>query len=145
MDVIVDLGERRRKKQWKFERSMLRSLSIENMRKDVHNHFFTYHVGNSVSMLYLVDYCLDIGIDAYLLGSEFGRFGYYGEPAEKVQNRCRSELDSYIEQTANQFNAWFHLNEEEKQFFHEKSAEFISKWWTNGFKEGEKKYRLRLH
>ncbi|MDQ0256040.1 hypothetical protein J2S74_003439 [Evansella vedderi] len=145
MNVVTDLGERRRKKQWKFERSMLRSLKIDDMRKDVHDQFFHNLIGQSVGKLYLVDYCLDIGIDAYLLGSEYGRFGYYGETAEQVQERCRGELNAYIEQTTGQFGAWFSLTEQEKEIQREKCRAFILRWWKKGFQEGEKKYRLRLH
>ncbi|MDG5788078.1 DUF2521 family protein [Evansella sp. AB-P1] len=145
MNVVTDLGERRRKKQWKFERSMLRALSIEDMRKDVHERFFQNLVGQSVGKLYLIDYCLDIGIDAYLLGSEYGRFGYYGETEEQVQERCKEELNTYIRQTTSQFSSWFSLDSKEEEQQWHRSAGFIKKWWTLGFKEGEKKYRLRLH
>ncbi|ADU28449.1 YbaK family protein [Evansella cellulosilytica] len=145
MNVVTDLGERRRRKQWKFERSMLRALSIEDMRKDVQEQFFDQLVGQSVGKLYLVDYCLDIGIDAYLLGSEFGRFGYYGETAEQAQHRCIEEINAYIEQTTGQFKSWFTLDEVETTIQHEKSRAFILRWWNKGFAEGEKKYRLRLH
>ncbi|MBU9710771.1 DUF2521 family protein [Evansella tamaricis] len=146
MNVITNLGEKRRKKQWKFERNMLRSLSIEEMRKDVNEQFFDQLIGaETVSKLYLVDFCLDIGIDAYLLGSEYGRFGYYGETAEQVQTRCKDELDTFITQTASQFTAWFTLTEKEKDIQYERSKAFINRWWNKGFTEGERRYRLRLH
>ncbi|MFA9556521.1 DUF2521 family protein [Evansella sp. AB-rgal1] len=145
MNVVTDLGERRRKKQWKFERSMLRTLSIDDMRKDVHDQFFHNLVGQSVGKLYLIDYCLDIGIDAYLLGSEYGRFGYFGESQERVQERCKEELETYIGQTTSQFSSWFSLTEEEERIQWEKSRVFILRWWNKGFQEGEKKFRLRLH
>lgn len=144
-NVITDLSERRRRKQWKFERSMLRSLSIEDMRKDIHNMFLGALIGESISKLYMLDFCLDIGIDVYLLGSEFGKFGRIGETAEQAQVRCKEEIDTFICQLANQFFAWFTWTEVEKEEIILKSRRFILKWWKEGFKEGEKKYRMRLH
>ncbi|MBU9720184.1 MULTISPECIES: DUF2521 family protein [Bacillaceae] len=146
MNVITNLGERRRKKQWKFERNMLRSLSIDDMRKDVNEHFFSQLIGaETVSKLYLMDFCLDIGIDAYLLGSEYGRFGYYGETPDQAQTRCEEELETFTTQTASQFSAWFTLTEDEKFIQFERSRAFINRWWKKGFQEGERRYRLRLH
>ena len=145
MDVVLNLGEKRRKKQWKFERSMLRSLSIHDMRRDVQQIFFSDRIGQSVGTLYLLDYCLDIGIDAYLMGSEYGRFGYYGETIEQVEKRCMEELQAYIEQTTSQFSAWYDLGVGEEEKNRVKSTAFIRKWWKTGFLEGEKKFRLRLH
>ncbi|UCZ53408.1 YbaK family protein [Bacillus shivajii] len=145
MNVITSLGEKRRKKQWKFERSILRSLSIQTMKTDVFQTFFSQQFGESVGKLYLTDFCLDIGIDAYLLGSEFSRFGYYGDPPKKVKVRCQDELDAYIQQCVSQFQAWFHLDDNESDKVKEKCTAFLDKWWTTGFKEGEKRHRLRLH
>lgn len=143
--VVTDLNERRRKKQWKFERSMLRSLSIEKMRTDANQMLLSHLFGDVVSKMYLLDFCLDIGIDAYLLGSEYGKFGYDGETAEQAYLRCKDDVDLFIFQTANQFYVWFTLTEEEQEQIYEKSKNFIFKWWKEGFIEGEKKYRLRLH
>ncbi|WP_096186309.1 DUF2521 family protein [Evansella halocellulosilytica] len=145
MNVITSLGEKRRKKQWKFERSILRSLSIQTMKTDVFETFFSHQFGESVGKMYLTDFCLDIGIDAYLLGSEFSRFGYYGDPPEKVKLRCQDELRAYSEQCASQFMAWFTLDDKETAIIREKSTAFLDRWWIQGFKEGEKRHRLRLH
>ncbi|UTW70800.1 DUF2521 family protein [Anaerobacillus sp. HL2] len=37
------------------------------------------------------DACVDFAIDAYLLGAEFSRFGYYGENELSVRRRCRAK------------------------------------------------------
>lgn len=144
-NVITDLNERRRKKQWNFERSMLRSLSIGDMRKDIQQIFLQQLFGDPISKMYLTDFCLDVGIDAYLLGSEYGKFGCDGETPEQARQRCQEDVDVFISQIANQFFAWFTLSEEDKEVIFYKSGQFIMKWWNEGFKEGEKKYRLRLH
>lgn len=145
INVVTDLSERRRKKQWDFERSMLRALSIEAMRKDINERFFKSGIEESAGKMYVQDFCIDIGIDAYLLGSEFGKFGYDGETAEEAQARCNEGLNTYIEQTASQFFSWFTLTDAEQEQNWLDSKEFILNWWKLGFKEGEKKYRLRLH
>ncbi|WP_158282301.1 DUF2521 family protein [Salipaludibacillus keqinensis] len=145
MNVIFTLGEKRKEKQWKYQRTMLRSLQISNMKKDVQRRFFAHEVQETVSQLYLQDFCLDVGIDAYLLGAEFARFGYYGESEFMVMQRCAGEIMAQIDQTVAQFSAWLNLDEPQADVYKEVATGYIYEWWRQGFDEGKKRYHLRLH
>jgi hypothetical protein len=145
MNVIFTLGEKRKQKQWKYQRSMLRSLSVNEMKKDIQRRFFAHSIEETVSQLYLQDFCLDIGIDAYLLGAEYARFGYYGESEFAVMQRCAEEISAQIEHTAAQFTAWMNLDEAQAEVYKEVATGYIYEWWRKGFDEGKKKYQLKLH
>ncbi|WP_171051901.1 DUF2521 family protein [Alteribacter natronophilus] len=145
MNLITSFSEKRRKKQWNYERRVLKSLSIADMRKDVHQHFMTTIYMDRVSNMYLEDFAVDIGIDAFLLGSEYGRFGYFGESADMAKSRCLDEIDIYIEQSAGQFAAWLHGSEEDEERYKQLSESFVHRWWEKGFNEGVKRYKMKLH
>ncbi len=145
MNVIFTLGERRKEKQWKYQRSMLRTLSINDMKKDVQRRFFAHEDEETVSQLYLQDFCLDIGIDTFLLGAEFARFGYYGETEFMVMQRCTEEIKAQIDQTVAQFTAWLNLDQSQANVYKEVATGYIYEWWRRGFDEGKKRYQLRLH
>ncbi|WP_096438234.1 DUF2521 family protein [Alteribacter populi] len=145
MNLITSFSEKRRKKQWNYERRVLRSLSISDLRKDVHQHFFTTIMMDRVSHMYLEDFCLDVGIDAYLLGSEYGRFGYFGETAEMAKQRCLEDLEIYCEQVAGQFQAWLKGSVTEEEQYKQLSETFVHRWWEKGFNEGVRRYRMKLH
>ncbi|MBM7096686.1 DUF2521 family protein [Bacillus sp. H-16] len=145
MNLITSFSEKRRKKQWNYERRVLRSLSISDLRKDVHQHFMTTIYMDRVSNMYLEDFCVDIGIDAFLLGSEYGRFGYFGETAETVKARCMDEIDIYAEQSAGQFYAWLGGSEADEERYKQMSEAFVHRWWEKGFNEGVRRYKMKLH
>lgn len=145
MNVIFTLGERRKEKQWKYQRGMLRALSITNMKKDVQRRFFAHDVTETVSRLYLSDLCLDMGIDAYLLGAEYARFGHYGESEFAAMQRCIGEIQAIIDQTVAQFTAWMKLDDAQESLYKEVANGYIHEWWRQGFTEGKKKYSMRLH
>ncbi|MCR6098221.1 DUF2521 family protein [Salipaludibacillus agaradhaerens] len=145
MNVIFTLGEKRKEKQWKYQRSMLRTLSINDMKKDVQRRFFAHEMEETVSQLYLQDFCLDVGIDAFLLGAEFARFGYYGEPEFTVMRRCAGEINMQIDQTVAQFVAWLKLDDAQTAVYKEVATGFIYEWWRQGFDEGRKRHQLKLH
>lgn len=145
MNVIFTLGEKRKEKQWNYQRSMLRLLSINKMKTDVQRRFFAHENEETVSQLYLQDFCLDIGMDTFLLGAEFARFGYYGETEYMVMQRCTEEIKAQIDQTVAQFTAWLNLDEEQAKVYKEVATGYIYEWWRQGFDEGKKKYQLRLH
>lgn len=145
MNVIFTLGEKRKEKQWKYQRSILRTLAVNDMKKDVQRRFFAYDMEETVSQLYLQDFCLDVGIDAYLLGADFARFGFYGESEFSVMQRCAGEINALIEQTAAQFTAWLNLDEAQSSVYKEVATGYIYEWWRKGFDEGKKRLQLRLH
>lgn len=144
MNLITTLEDRRRKKQWNFERKVLRKLSLSSIRGYVHMQFSPIFDSHMVGKSFIEDCCVDFAIDAYLLGAEFSRFGYYGETTSIVKNRCKEEYDEYKNHLYNQLSGYVARFSNE-QHLYELCEHFIRHWWETGFKEGEKRYRMRLH
>ncbi|MCM3762342.1 YbaK family protein [Alkalihalobacillus oceani] len=145
MTVVTTLAERRREKQWKFERSLLRKLSLKEIKASVETHFKTVVPFYFLSHPFLVDPCMDMAIDAYLLGAEYGRFGYLGETVEEVKQRCAEEMIDLTHAIFTLLQGWLLDNEYVLDSLKVATESFVDTWWTHGFKEAERQYRLRLH
>ncbi|BAB03957.1 YbaK family protein [Halalkalibacterium halodurans] len=145
MTVITTFTQKRREKQWKFERKMLRELTLQQIKKDIQTHFQDIIPFHFLTHPFLMDPCTDMAIDAYLLGAEFGRFGYYGEPAEKAKVRCEEELSDLSHYVFDLLQGWYTNSEFILDSLHVASQAFVDHWWRKGFEEGTKRYKLRLH
>ncbi|WNF36987.1 DUF2521 family protein [Bacillaceae bacterium IKA-2] len=144
MNVITTFEERRRKKQWNFERKVLRKLSLSTIRDNVHSHFPSVFEHQKNGESFIEDICVDFAIDAYLLGAEFSRFGYYGESELLVRRRCKDMYGNHVSHLYRQLSGWLYTNDED-EFLLKLCESFILYWWEKGFQEGEKRYRLKLH
>ncbi|ENQ3080685.1 TPA: DUF2521 family protein [Bacillus pseudomycoides] len=142
MNVIVSLKEKQREKQLKYERKILRELSLQTLRENIRNCFCmdTFH-------RHYEDYCIELGIESYLLGARYSKFGYYGESLLDVKNRSSHEETQLTEML-------FHfltsvplrtLEENEDEQLYQSCQYFISAWWKQGYEKGEKRYRMKLH
>lgn len=144
MTVITTFHERQREKRWKFERVVLRKLSLLAVQRSIRQYFQPVLSFEVFTLPYLIDQCLDIAVEAYLLGAEYSRFGYYGEGEESVLKRCNRELMELHEQLEGYFFIW--LNDDNERITYEATVrQFIYHWWKEGFAEGSRGYRLRLH
>lgn len=145
MTVVTTLADRRREKQWKFERSVLRKLSLKELKADVEEQFKPVVPFYFLSHPFLLDPCMDMAIDAYLLGAEYGRFGYMGESEKEVRRRCEEELTDISYSIFNLLQGWLLESDFLLDSLKVATETFVDCWWTKGFREGEKRYRLRLH
>ncbi|PLR96410.1 YbaK family protein [Bacillus sp. T33-2] len=147
MNVITTFKEKRREKQIKYERSMLRELSIKILQERVKHYFGSSRFTSGLIMnAGIEEACYDVAIEAYLLGAKFGRFGYYGESAEMARKRCRPEESHLIDTLYNFFLFW---GKGDEGLFSESlyylCDQYVDSWWRDGFQRGEKRYKLRLH
>jgi hypothetical protein len=145
MTVITTLKEKRREKQVKYEKKLLRELSLQALRKKIHNDFSHYTTAPRYAR-HLEDYCLELAIESYLLGARYSKFGYYGESFIEVKQRS-----SYEEQDLTDMLFQFlsgvsmgEVPEEQRRSLYETCQNFISSWWKEGYEKGERRYRLRL-
>ncbi|ADC49809.1 hypothetical protein BpOF4_08755 [Alkalihalophilus pseudofirmus OF4] len=145
MAVVSTFSEKRREKQWKFERGVLRQLSLKQLKEDVHKHFKPVVPFYFLSHPFLLDPCMDMAIDAYLVGAEYGRFGYLGESVSEVMARCEDELTDISFSLFNLLQGWNGDTDYLLESLKISSDVFIDRWWEKGFKEAEKRHRLRLH
>ncbi len=145
MTVVTTLADRRREKQWKFERKILQKLSLKELKADVEEQFKSVVPFNFLSHPFLLDPCMDMAIDAYLLGAEYGRFGYIGETEQEVKRRCDEEMTNITHSIFYLLQGWLLDSDFLLDSLKVATESFVDHWWAKGFKEAEKRYRMRLH
>ncbi|MGG0186238.1 DUF2521 family protein [Bacillus rhizoplanae] len=142
MNVIVSLKEKQREKQLKYERKILRELSLQTLRENIRDCFFmdTLH-------RHYEDYCIEVGIESYLLGARYSKFGYYGESLLDVKSRSSHEEVQLTEMLFHfLISASLHtLEENEDEQLYQLCQRFINAWWQQGYEKGERRYRMKLH
>ena len=141
MAIIWGLQERQRERQLKFERRLLREISIEDMRLRICRYFGEDLIDELEEGYY------DVAIESYLCGAYYSKFSYYGESEESVRYRCRHEEKFLIDTLFNFILYWRELKErsayDEGLFYC--CEGFVGEWWQDGFKTGEKRYKLKLN
>jgi hypothetical protein len=147
MNVITTLKDKRRDKQIKYERTILRDLSINMLKARVQRLFgSTSFTQNLLMQNGIEEACYDVAIEAYLLGAKFSKFGYYGESMESIRMRCATEEKHFADTLYNFILYWGSLDEgmyNESLYYI--CEQYVGEWWMEGFKKGELRYKLRLH
>ncbi|WP_459503657.1 DUF2521 family protein [Bacillus sp. C1] len=142
MNVIVSLQEKQKEKQLKYERRMLRELSLKTLRSNIRDAFDMKELHRQYE-----DYCIELGIESYLLGARYSKFGYYGESFFDVKYRALEEEQQLTEMLF-QFLTSMTMREIEpsdEDLLYTSCEQFISSWWREGYEKGERRYRLKLH
>ena len=98
MNVITTFKDKQREKQIKYERSVLKDLSINKLKERVKQYFGSSRIASSFVMnTGIEEACYDVALEAYLLGAKFSKFGYFGEGIEEVKDRCYFEEKHLID------------------------------------------------
>ncbi|WHY77787.1 YbaK family protein [Neobacillus sp. WH10] len=147
MTVITTFKERKREKQIKYERSVLKELSINTLKERVRQYFGSTRIASSFVMnTGIEEACYDVALEAFLLGAKFSKFGYYGEDMEAVRLRCFKEEKHLIDTLYNFLLYWG--SEEEgtmSESLYYLCEQYIHVWWREGYEKGQRRLKLRLH
>ncbi|MGJ7923019.1 YbaK family protein [Neobacillus sp. LXY-4] len=149
MTLITTFKEKKREKQIKYERTLLRDLSIQMLKTSVQRYFGSSRIASSVLLKSgMEEACYDVAIEGYLLGARMSRFGYFGENMKQVQMRCENELKHLSDTLYNFILYWGQgLGDDgiqsESLFYI--CEQYVDSWWREGFQKGERRYKLRLH
>ncbi|XJZ27477.1 YbaK family protein [Bacillota bacterium Lsc_1132] len=147
MNVITTLKDKRREKQIKYERSVLRDLSLTMLKERVHHYFGSTRIASNLIMnTGIEEACYDLALEAYLLGAKYSKFGYYGEMIEEVRRRCYYEEKHLIDTLYNFLLYWGNGEEgalSESLYYN--CEQYVYAWWKDGFEKGERRHKLRLH
>ncbi|WLR50998.1 DUF2521 family protein [Bacillus tianshenii] len=147
MNVITSLDERRRKRTALFERKMLREISLKELQKRTNEYFSTFFSSQNVYGTAIESSAVDMAVEAYLLGAEMSRFGYYGEERNEVRNRS-SLHEKKLADTLFDYISYWHVATENnlvEESIYIACEHFVYTWWVEGFENGVRRYRLRLH
>ena len=147
MNVITTFKEKKREKQIKYERSVLKDLSIKMLKERVQHYFGSTRITSSVVMNTGVEEaCYDVALEAYLLGAKFSKFGYYGENIDEVRMRCLKEEKHLIDTLYNFLLYWGNGEEGTmSESLYYLCEQYIHVWWREGYDKGERRHKLRLH
>lgn len=145
--MITTFVEKKQEKRIKYEKSVLREISLKSLKEKVQNYFGSSRLTSQLILERGIQEALyDVAIEAYLLGAHFSRFGYYGESAESVKNRCLYEEKHLVDTLYNFLLFWGKGAEgvySESLFYI--CEQYIDSWWKDGFRKGERRHKLRLH
>ncbi|WP_059174160.1 DUF2521 family protein [Bacillus sp. FJAT-27445] len=147
MNVILTFNEKRREKQIKYERSVLKEISINELKKRVQEHFGSTRLQNGLFQNSgIQEACYDVALEAYLLGANFSKFGSSGEKVELTLGRCEPEETHLIDTL---FNFLLYWGGGEEGFYSESlyfnCEQYVRKWWFDGYEKGQRRFKLRLH
>lgn len=147
MTVDTSFMKRRREQQVKYERSVLRELSLDKLKKGFQKYFGNISSqGGHMLDSAIEEGCFDVAVEAYLTGSRYSRVGYYGEDTEKVMERSK-ERDDLTQALAEFITYWSSMNDTGKvnESLLYKCEQYIDYWWQEGFIKGKLKYKMKLH
>ena len=147
MNLITTFAQKKREKQIKYEKSVLRDISIKELKERVRHYFGSSRLVQGLLLnAGIEEACYDVAIEAYLLGARFSRFGLYGESIEDIKIRCRHEEQHLVDTLYHFFLYWSNGEEGTKsESLYYLCEEYVSSWWSEGFQKGERRHRLRLH
>lgn len=146
MTVIMDFDLKKREKQIKYERSVLKELSIKDLKAKVARYFGSSQLTKSVIINEgMEEACFDVAIEAFLLGANFSKFNEWGEDIPTIKNRCLEE-DKHLKDTLFHFLLYWGSEESSKnESLYYLCEQFVDAWWLEGFHKANKRRKLRLH
>ncbi|MGG1689352.1 DUF2521 family protein [Heyndrickxia ginsengihumi] len=146
MNDLISLASKRRERQIKYERKLLRELPVQALKKSIQSHFnFIRLNGGAWIQRSAEEGCGDLAIEFFLLGGHYSRFGFYGETIEQTKKRCAKELKELTDTLYNDWQLWTDETGTMQESLYYTCEQFIDYWWTEGFKKAEKRRKLRLH
>ena len=147
MNIDTTFINKRREQLIKFERSVLRELSVNILKKSIQQYFGALHTGVGVVFDQAMEEGLyDVALEVYLLGSSYSRIGYYGEPFEEVKSRCEEELSNFSNAIYDFIIFWGNIPEQQdRKHLKYKCEQYIEHWFHGGFTKGKMKYKMRMH
>jgi len=145
--VITTFPQKRRERQIRFERSLMRELSIETLRTSFRWFFDWQGFMASQSLLFAIEEgCYDIAVETFLFGSQFSRLGYFGVPWEEIHRRSQKQLSLFSRGLADFIHYWVNENREREveADLLDACSRFVEYWFREGFLKGKMKYKMKL-
>lgn len=146
-NVISTFKEKRKAKQISYERKVLKEITPKLLKERFATFIGTQQTLGITFSQVLEEGCYDVAIEAYLLGAHFSKFGYYGESKESVLLRCQEEEKHLWDTMYNFILYWGKISDFDSfnETLQYQCEQYVRCWWEDGFRKGEKRYRLRLH
>ncbi|PLT35299.1 DUF2521 family protein [Bacillus sp. V5-8f] len=147
MNVITTLREKQKAKQVKYDRKILRELSIETLKGRVKECFGSDRIiGVSLSQV-LEEACYDVAIEAFLLGANYSKFASYGESMDMARDRSSKEEKHLTDTLFNFLLYWGKAGDNDiyNESLYYRCEGYVGAWWKDGFEKGDRRRKMRLH
>lgn len=146
-NVILSFKEKRRDKQLRYERKVLKDLKPKLLKERYHSFMADQQSLGITSSHVLEEGCYDVAIEAFLLGANFSKFQHYGESVDTIKARCFHEEKHLIDTLFNFILYWGKISDFDmyNESLYYRCEQYVDNWWHDGFFSGAKRYKLRLH
>ncbi|MFJ5966031.1 DUF2521 family protein [Bacillus sp. NPDC093026] len=147
MAEVLSFYQLKTKRDVMLEKKLLRTLSLQKVTissKKLTKKVFPF-ADDPAGMM--SDGCIDFAIEAYLAGGRYGEASKHGESYEEIKKRSYQEEKELIEDLTGCLQSWgnmFHIKIKTSSL-HSFAEIFLNTWWQEGFRESEKRHKLRLH
>jgi len=145
MGVVMNFHEKYRHKKLDFERKALQDLSFQKIENVINETFEPYLKPMAAYLQTVTEMCVDYGIEAFLLGSSYGRFGFYGEAIEGVYQRSEKPFKMLLDDFYDFWLFWYTIDTMQNEDIYRACEAYLYYWWKEGFETALKRYRMRLH
>lgn len=147
MAELFSFYQLKTKREVTLEKKLLRTLSLQ--RVTAASEKFTkrlFPFADDPAGI-MSDGCIDFAIEAFLVGGRYGESSKYGESFDDIKKRSSQEDDELIEELAGCLQSWGSMfrMEQKTAFLYPFAKDFLSMWWQEGFRESEKRHKLRLY
>ncbi|WP_050613676.1 DUF2521 family protein [Bacillus testis] len=145
--VIHSFTEKRKERQLGYERKVLKEITPK-MLKERFQAFVNAQKGLGLVLSQVLEEgCYDVAIEAFLLGANYSKFGFFGESYEEVKERCQEEEKHLTDTLFNFILYWGKVSDYDlyNESLYYECEQYVNSWWAEGFQKGAKRYRLRLH
>ncbi len=144
MGIVMDFQERQRHKQMDFERRVLQDLSLEKIEASIRQRFNDYLAQVPSSAQTARDMCAEYALEAFLLGSSMGRFGFYGEDTENVFQRSMLPFEALHGDFFDFWLFWSASDPAAATELEEACDRYLYTWWQEGFEASLRRWRMKL-
>ncbi|CEG25289.1 DUF2521 family protein [Bacillus sp. B-jedd] len=147
MNVITTFTEKRRAKQIKYERSVLKDISITELKKKVQEYFGSVRLASGLFQNSgIQEACYDVALEAFLLGANFSKFSFAGEKLEMILSRCEAE-ETHLIDTLYNFLLYWGAGDEGiySESLYLSCEQYVRAWWMDGYEKARRRQKLRLH
>lgn len=147
MAELFSFYQLKTKREITLEKKLLRTLSLQ--RVTAASEKFTkrlFPFADDPAGI-MSDGCIDFAIEAFLVGGRYGESSKHGESFDDIKKRSSQEDDELIEELAGCLQSWGSMfrMEQKTSFLYPFAKDFLSMWWQEGFRESEKRHKLRLY
>lgn len=144
--MITSFDIKKREKQIKYEKAVLKEISLKQLKEKVARYFGSSNLTKSVLMNQgIEEACYDVAIESFLLGANYSKFSEYGEDIQDIKNRCLDE-ERHLKETLFHFLLYWGSEESNKdESLYYLSEQFVEEWWIEGFEKAKRRRKLKLH